>query len=197
MITSTSLQYEQPQPLCITSGALQIGQWHFPTTGNTYMGKWLWEMVMALSACLHDLTRLAWFFCSVELLATRSGSTSQSSGVVRVQWIRSFRVSCMYCGRRALLINEDSLIDWLINPLECFFSIEDHEALGRNPWPGYNTLFLWLIPGYFYSACPNRQFHTLPCLLHSQAALPNSFPNVYVASRDSVCTICMMVSLSE
>ena len=29
-----------------------------------------------------------------------------------------------------------------------------------------------------YSMCPNRHFHTLPSLLISQAALPNSYPSV-------------------
>ena len=34
-----------------------------------------------------------------------------------------------------------------------------------------------MIPGDLLSAFPHRQFHTLPCLLHSWAALPNSNPN--------------------
>ena len=34
-----------------------------------------------------------------------------------------------------------------------------------------------MIPGDFLSAFPHRQFHTLPGLLHSWAALPNSNPN--------------------
>ena len=34
-----------------------------------------------------------------------------------------------------------------------------------------------MIPGNFLSAFPHRQFHTLPGLLDSWAALPNSYPN--------------------
>ena len=37
---------------------------------------------------------------------------------------------------------------WLmINLLECFFNIEGHVALDRNPGAGYNTLLLQLILG--------------------------------------------------
>ena len=56
---------------------------------------------------------------------------------------------------------------WLIiYPFECFFVIECHAVPDRNPGPGYNTLLLRLIPGDLYSAWPDRQFHTLPGLLH-------------------------------
>ena len=34
-----------------------------------------------------------------------------------------------------------------------------------------------MIPGYLLSAFPHRQFHTLPGLSDSWAALPNSYPN--------------------
>ena len=37
-----------------------------------------------------------------------------------------------------------------------------------------------MIPGDLLSACPHRQFHTLPSLLDSWAALPNSNPNACV-----------------
>ena len=37
-----------------------------------------------------------------------------------------------------------------------------------------------MIPGDLLSAFPNRQFHTLPGLLDSWAALPNSYPNACV-----------------
>ena len=37
-----------------------------------------------------------------------------------------------------------------------------------------------MIPGDILSACPHRQFHTLPGLLDSRAALPNSYPNACV-----------------
>ena len=63
------------------------------------------------------------------------------------------------------------------NPLQCFFGSEGHIALDRNPGTGYDTLLLRMIPGYFLSAFPHRQFHTLPGLLDSWAALPNSNPN--------------------
>ena len=33
-----------------------------------------------------------------------------------------------------------------------------------------------MIPGDLLSACPQRQFHTLPGLLDSQAALSDSYP---------------------
>ena len=62
------------------------------------------------------------------------------------------------------------------NPLQCFFGSEGHVALDRNPGPGYDTLLLRLIPGDILSACPHRQFHTLPDLLDSRAALSNSYP---------------------
>ena len=66
----------------------------------------------------------------------------------------------------------------LINPLQwVFFGSEGHAALDRTPGRGYNTLLLRLNPGDLLSACPHRQFHTLPGLLDSQAALSNSYPN--------------------
>ena len=71
----------------------------------------------------------------------------------------------------------------LINPLECFFGSEVHVAQDRNPGPGYDTLLLRMIPGDLLSACPHRQFHTLPGLLDSRAALSDSYPN---ALRQSV-----------
>ena len=54
-------------------------------------------------------------------------------------------------------------------------------------------LLLRLIPGDLLSAFPHRQFHTLPGLLDSQAALSNSYPNASMPSREAVCTIFMMV----
>ena len=66
------------------------------------------------------------------------------------------------------------------NPLLCFFGSEGHVALDRNPGPGYDTLLLRMIPGDLLSAFPHRQFHTLPGLLDSWAALPNSNPNACV-----------------
>ena len=66
------------------------------------------------------------------------------------------------------------------NPLQCFFDSEGHVALDRNPGPGYDTLLLRMISGDLLSAFPHRQFHTLPGLLDSWAALPNSNPNACV-----------------
>ena len=37
-----------------------------------------------------------------------------------------------------------------------------------------------MIPEDLLSVCPHKQFHTLPGLLDSQAALSNSYPNDYV-----------------
>ena len=71
---------------------------------------------------------------------------------------------------------DDWLINWLIH-FSVFFGSEGHVALDRIQGPGYDTLLLRLIPGDLLSACPHRQFHTLPCLLDSRAALPNSYHN--------------------
>ena len=40
-----------------------------------------------------------------------------------------------------------------------------------------------MIPGDLLSACPHRQFHTLPGLLDSRVALPNSYPNALRAMQ--------------
>ena len=69
------------------------------------------------------------------------------------------------------------------NPLECFFGREGHVALDRIPGPGYDILLLQLISRNLLSACPHRQFHTLPGLLDSQAALSNSYPNALCAMQ--------------
>ena len=61
--------------------------------------------------------------------------------------------------------------------------MEGHVALDRNPGPGYNTLLLRLIPEDLLSACPHRQFHTLPGLLDSQAALSISYPSALRAMQ--------------
>ena len=58
-----------------------------------------------------------------------------------------------------------------------FFGSEGHVALERSPGQGYDTPFLQIIPGDLSSACSNRQFHTLPGLLDSQAAMSNSYRN--------------------
>ena len=66
---------------------------------------------------------------------------------------------------------------FFLNPFLCFFGSEGHVALDRNPGTGYDTLLLRMIQGDLLSAFPHRQFHTLPGLLDSWAALPNSYPN--------------------
>ena len=71
--------------------------------------------------------------------------------------------------------------------------MEGHVALDRNPGSGYNTLFLRLIPGDLLSACPHRQFYTLPCLSDSRDALSNFDPNTCVPSREAVFTNYIMV----
>ena len=64
-----------------------------------------------------------------------------------------------------------------------FFSSEGHVALDRNPGTGYDTLLLRMIPGDLLSAFPHRQFNTLPGLLDSLAALPNSYPSALRAMQ--------------
>ena len=73
-------------------------------------------------------------------------------------------------------------LNWF-NPLQCFFGSMGHVALDRNPGPGYDNLLLRMIPGDLLSAFPHRQFHTLPGLLESWAALPNSNPNSCVTMQ--------------
>ena len=63
------------------------------------------------------------------------------------------------------------IIDWLIHLSA--FSVLKAMYFGT----GCNTLILQLIPGDLSSACHHRQFHTLPVILHSQAALSNSYSN--------------------
>ena len=78
----------------------------------------------------------------------------------------------------------------MTNTLQCFFGSEGHVALDRNPGPGYHydTLLLRIIPGDILSTCHHRQFHTLPGLLDSRVALPNSYPNALRAIKGgSLC----------
>ena len=73
-----------------------------------------------------------------------------------------------------------SLILWFRFGLihySAFFGSEGHVALDGNLGQGYDTLLLRMIPGDLLSAFPHRQFNTLPGLLDSWAALPNSNPN--------------------
>ena len=85
------------------------------------------------------------------------------------------------------------LINWLLNPLECYFGIEGHIALNRNLGLEYKILLLRLIPGDPLSACSHEQFLTLSGLLDSRAELSHSYPNVCMPSREAVCTIFIMV----
>ena len=64
-----------------------------------------------------------------------------------------------------------------------FFGSEGHVALDRNLGLGYDTLLFQMIPGDLLSACPHRQFHTLPDLLDSRAALSDSYPNALRAKQ--------------
>ena len=50
-----------------------------------------------------------------------------------------------------------------------------------------------MIPGDLLSACPHRQFHTLPGLLDSRAALPNSNPNACMPMQGGSLYHFMMV----
>ena len=95
--------------------------------------------------------------------------TNEENGIlfIRKCYIKKFARNCLV---------------WF-NPLECFFYSEGHVALDGNPGPGYDTLLLRLVPGDLLSACPHRQFHTLPGLLDSRAALPNSYPNALCAMQ--------------
>ena len=60
---------------------------------------------------------------------------------------------------------------------------ECHVALDRNPEPAYDTLLLRLIPGDLLSPCLHRQFHPLPGLLDSRAALQNSYLSALCAMQ--------------
>ena len=97
----------------------------------------------------------------------------------------------IYHRKQWVLLCFPSLV-WF-DPLQRFFGNEGHVALDINPGTGYDTLLLRMIPGDLLSACPHRQFHTLPGLLDSWAALPNSNPNACMPCREAVCTIFMMV----
>ena len=88
-----------------------------------------------------------------------------------------------------LLFCRQNMINRLINQLKCLFSSEGHVALDRNQGPGYNTLLLRLIPGDLLSACPHRQFRTLPGLLDSLAALSNSYPNAWVQCKEALMMV--------
>ena len=50
-----------------------------------------------------------------------------------------------------------------------------------------------MIPGDLLSECHHRQFHTLPGLLDSWAALSNSYPNACVPMQGGSLYIFMMV----
>ena len=50
-----------------------------------------------------------------------------------------------------------------------------------------------MIPGNLLSACPHRQFHTLPGLFDSRAALSDSYPNALCAKQGGSLYHFMMV----
>ena len=109
-------------------------------------------------------------------------------------WMRTNYAKCILVGssafaRRYIYIY-NMLIDWLI-----------HYSAFRQQRPcttrykcgsGYNTLLLRMILGDISSACHHRQFHTLPDLLDSRAALSNPYLNTCLCG-EPVCTIFMMV----
>ena len=64
-----------------------------------------------------------------------------------------------------------------------------HLALDKNPGTGYDTLLLQLIPGDLLSVYPHRQFHTLPGLLDSRAALSISYSNASLTLARLLATI--------
>ena len=68
-----------------------------------------------------------------------------------------------------------------------FFGIEVHVPLDRNPGPGYNTIFLRLIPEYLNHACHYRRstHHTAinKIGLHCQT------PTLATLSVEAVCII--------
>ena len=94
----------------------------------------------------------------------------------------------------------DWLIDWLINPLEFFFSIKGHIALDRNLGPGNDTLLMrWDHYGDLYGACPHRQLHTIYGLLNSRVALPTK---AYETRSNIVWSymydgLCMIIHLTD
>ena len=91
------------------------------------------------------------------------------------------------------LYSHKSLYRSSVTPILVLLGSKCHVALDRNLGSGYNTILLRLITGDLLCACPHRQFHTLPGLLDSRAALSNSYPNACVPIREAVRTIFMMV----
>ena len=77
------------------------------------------------------------------------------------------------------------------NPLKCTFDNEGHAAQDRNPGLGYNTLLFRLIRDLL-SACPHKQFYTLPTS-NLRAALSNWYSNACVSSKMAVLTFFIMV----
>ena len=61
------------------------------------------------------------------------------------------------------VLNVKDQYELMIYQLECFFGMECHVALNRNPGPGHNTPLLRLTP------CLHREFHTLSIVLCSEA----------------------------
>ena len=60
------------------------------------------------------------------------------------------------------------------------YTYQEHIMIGAEcTWSIVSFCYtvLLLITGDLLSACPHRQFYTLPGLLDSRVALPNSYPN--------------------
>ena len=114
------------------------------------------------------------FCCFVGLTWLRRSSLQVFSGLTGQQTL-----SPLYTHHTDSQNNgETSNVKWVgLIHYSAFFGSEGHVALDRNPGPGYDTLLLRMVPGDLLSAFPHRQFRTLPGLLDSRAALPNSNPN--------------------
>ena len=102
-----------------------------------------------------------------------------------------------YSGARFLQCPHLKRYNIVINPLLCFFGIEGHVALNRNPGLGYNTQLLRLITVLRSFKCMSlldSSTHYLAFrLLDSRAARSNSYPNTCVPSREAVCAVFMIV----
>ena len=114
------------------------------------------------------------FCCFVGLTWLRRSSLQVFSGLTGQQTL-----SPLYTHHTDSQNNgETSNVKWVgLIHYSAFFGSEGHVALDRNPGPWYDTLLLRMVPGDLLSAFPHRQFRTLPGLLDSRAALPNSNPN--------------------
>ena len=66
------------------------------------------------------------------------------------------------------------------------FDIKCHAALDRNLGPRYNTLLSRLIQRDLHSACPHRQFNTLPGHLQSGCTAKTPTKAMHAKQGDSL-----------